>query len=347
MKYALFDKCIITIDDNNIITNIFNDDINKSYERIGNNINKFICGKEFPKNYNYHFYESIEILKKANKMYNYKTETCGLHTEYYYNGNKKIEYFHNNNIKEGKYIEYTNTGKLSLECYYVNNKLHGLYRQYDSQNQINRFTYVNDIKHGEYFYDYHDHIVKGLYENGKIISRQSIEKRTNIITEKIYKDENYDSNNLLCNETYYKNGQLKEKYYVDSSNNKHGKYIMYFHDGQIQCISYYDNGCNVNETTIYYENGKIYKYIKYDNEVKYKKNLSLENYNNGALKIKITHNLDAKNIEVTENYDIYGNLLNYECKNTHGIIFTFTLNNKNYKSEYKNILELFAKKILP
>jgi len=205
MKYALFDKCIITIDDNNIITNIFNDDINKSYERIGNNINKFICGKEFPKHYNCHFYESIEILKKANKMYNYKTETCGLHTEYYYNGKKKIEYFHNNNIKEGKYIEYTNTGKLSLECYYVNNKLHGLYRQYDSngnihiettyndgkinglyteiwnQNQINRFTYVNDIKHGEYFYDYHDHIVKGLYENGKIISRQSIEKRTNII----------------------------------------------------------------------------------------------------------------------------------------------------------------------
>lgn len=274
-------------------------------------------------------------------MYDYTTETCGLHTEYYYNGKKKIEYFHNNNIKEGKYIEYTNTGKLSLECYYVNNKLHGLYRQYNIDgnihiettysdgkinglyieisnfNGISKITYVDNIKHGEYFYDYHDYTEKGLYENGKIISKQCIKKRTNIIMEKIYKDDNYDSNNLLCYETYYTNRQLKEKYYINSNNTKHGKYIMYFHHGQIQCISYYDNGCNVNKTTIYYENGKIYKYIKYDNKVEYKKN-----YDNGALKIKITHNLDAKNTKVIEKYDIYGNLINYKCKNTHGIIFT-------------------------
>ena len=65
MKYTLFDKCFITIDESQIIHDIFNEKLDKHYKRIGSGRNTFICGQKIPYS-DINIYDSIEILKKAN-----------------------------------------------------------------------------------------------------------------------------------------------------------------------------------------------------------------------------------------------------------------------------------------
>ena len=146
MKYTHFDKCIIVLDDNDIIIDIKNFAETKKYKRLGSEKATYICGLSLPKSHERLIFKDLDILKKILKIYDYDNETTGLHTEYYYNGNIYIKYYQINKIKEGLYTRYHNNGVLELECNYINNILNGQYTQYDEKNRIVRTCFYIDGK---------------------------------------------------------------------------------------------------------------------------------------------------------------------------------------------------------
>ena len=200
MKYGLYDKHIISIDDENIIYRITNIDETIEYKRIGTARKKYICGKKLPDSYDNLLYESIDILKKANRLYDFTKdlEKCGMYTDYYFSGNIKEKYFHNKGIKEGVYYYFYDDLKnnIKFECNYINNILHGLYIKYydngnielksyydngklngeyiyypnrNEQNEYHKFLYINDSREGELIYESQKSISKGLCVNNAII----------------------------------------------------------------------------------------------------------------------------------------------------------------------------------
>ena len=71
-KYMLFDKCIITIDHEQIVQDIYNEDKNKHYTRIGSGKSTYICGKKIQDSSEYIMkYDSLEILNKVLKKFDY------------------------------------------------------------------------------------------------------------------------------------------------------------------------------------------------------------------------------------------------------------------------------------
>ena len=275
MKYTLFDKCFITLDENNIVHDIFNEKLDKHYKRIGSGRSTFICGQTMVYT-DIIIYDSIEILKKANNLYDYSIENCGLYTEYHYNGKLKMEYFQNNGIKEGLYKEYNYNGLLIKECDYVNgilngiykiyftdgklkiettyknNKIHGLYNDYSDTNIYRRYYYNEGNKEGEFIEEGTNYIKKGIYETNRIVELVSINKNTNIINEKRYKHVNYNENNLICCETYYESGNIKEKYFMNL-HNRHDKYCKYYESGQKEIECTYHYGTYTDSYYKYYE----------------------------------------------------------------------------------------------
>jgi hypothetical protein len=102
LQYAYVYNNIITIDVD-IIINITDINETNNYTRIGSGYNKFICGEKLPIIFNGILYNSIDILKKANGLYDYSKELNGLYTSYYINGTIKEEYYYINLKKNGLY----------------------------------------------------------------------------------------------------------------------------------------------------------------------------------------------------------------------------------------------------
>ena len=98
-KYILFDKCIIEVDEEKIVKNINNIANTKTYKRLGSGTQTFIIGKIIPQILYGYYYDSIDILLKANNLYDYSKDTCGIFTSYYISGDLKEEYFQINKIK--------------------------------------------------------------------------------------------------------------------------------------------------------------------------------------------------------------------------------------------------------
>ena len=69
MKYILFDNCIITIDDDKIVKEITNITNTKQYKRVGSMKSTYICGQPIPSSFFDYYYDTPEILKKANGSY--------------------------------------------------------------------------------------------------------------------------------------------------------------------------------------------------------------------------------------------------------------------------------------
>jgi antitoxin component YwqK of YwqJK toxin-antitoxin module len=136
MKYILFNNCIISVDDNKIIKQINNLTETKQYKRIGSGTMTFILNQVIPKNVGGFYYDTIEILKKANNLYDYSQDICGVYTGYYITGKLREKYFHNNNIKNSVYTSYFNNGNIEIEYYYINNVLNGFYKKYNYQHNV-------------------------------------------------------------------------------------------------------------------------------------------------------------------------------------------------------------------
>lgn len=93
MKYILFDKCIITIDEDKIIKEITDLSETKQYIRVGNRQRTYICGQPIPASFFGYYYDSPEILKKANNLYDYSKDISGVYTSYYHSGQIKERIF--------------------------------------------------------------------------------------------------------------------------------------------------------------------------------------------------------------------------------------------------------------
>ena len=350
-----------------IIHDIFNEKLDKHYKRIGSGRNTFICGQKIPYS-NINIYDSTEILKKANDLYDYTLENCGMHIEYNVNGKIKIEYFHNNGVKEGIYKEYDFYGNLIREHNYVNNKLNGITRHYKPTGELTievtykedkihgiyneyninsgyifrRYNYNEGEKEGEYIEEKTDYIINGIYENNTIVEMICTNKTTGIIIEKRYKHINYNENNLICGETHYESGKIKEIYYMHLNCN-HDKYIKYYESGQkhIEC-TYYNNTYR-NDYIVYHESGRLQKYTKFDSNI-------------GALIESISYyDHDVNNISEKKSGKTYqffkddGILHKFEYSDSPNIVIKYSIESHYYeqnKQTHKEILRNFALDLL-
>jgi antitoxin component YwqK of YwqJK toxin-antitoxin module len=314
-EYIYYHEHIIEID-GNVIINIIDKHNDKSRDRLALKGKKFIVNKTLPeqiKNNKFIYkYKSIDILKNANNLVKPNREN-GVQRYYNINGNITKEYYCNNFKKEGMYKEYFWNGSINIECYYVNDYLHGTYKEYEYENiqksdedrlvkicnyNMNKlcgkyikyhyypnkkyyeeYTYIDNIKNGEYKILSPNHTVLGKYENGIIINKITIQNE-NIM----YKENKINDNNNLINiyidnklfETYEKNTSNNKKYgnykkYFDGNIDKiniecnyfddkiHGIYREYFNDGKIKIECEYDIGIEKNKK-IYNADGKLIEY---------------------------------------------------------------------------------------
>ena len=356
-KYGIFDKCIIAVD-NDIIVNITNFTETKTYKRIGSGRNTYICGQKLPPYFNNIIYDSIEILKKANQLYDYSNETSGMYTSYFTNGNICVEYYQINNKKNGVYKQYYPNGKLQEERNYVDDVLHGQFIIYDDKgNKTSEYMYNNGKIHGifkkwsdgkyhpcttyeEYMYD--NNIKNGPYKlifsNGNVTVGSYIENNINEFTtitpnNIIIEKRSYDSvQNLYMHEKYYDSSKINEKYMIDGINRKFGEYIGYYENGNIQKICNYNNNI-IKKSISYYANGNIESEIIYDDTGNQMNKISY--YESGNIKEKYSK---INNIGITENYNEDGLLINYSHTQEKHKQFNLEFKSINwYRTENKDL----------
>lgn len=287
MKYILFDKAIITLDEDNIVREITNITNTKNYKRIGNKQRTYICGQPIPSSFNGYYYDTIEILKKANNLYDYSkdADTCGVYTSYYYNGMLKEEYFHINSIKNGIYKSYYENGILEIECEYIDNKLNGFYKKYDDKNNLLiECSYKDDKLHGifkKYQQNcYNDTTLIPRYCEKYISSDKIIYSETPYIDGIINGDYICKFNNYICtsmiqngiivniqlknintNRIIYKSNQIEHENNIYKYKNE-----SFYDSGELYELSYKINFEKFDgEYTNYYKNGNICEFKKYEN----------------------------------------------------------------------------------
>ena len=381
VKYCMFDKCIITVDDDDIILNITNIIQTKYYKRIGSEKNTYICGLKLPPYFCDNKYESIDVLKKVKGLYDYTKDKCGLYTTYYYNGKIKEEYFINDGLKEGIYKKYNDNGYLKndngyleIECNYVNNILHGPYKKYHKSGNIeiecnynegkinglykenkiindnkiheySEYNYVDNIKNGKFIVENktNNTITNGIYVDNVIT--ESIQKNitTNIILLK--RNINQDNPQLINIEKYYESGKIKEKYTMTKNELYDGDYIYYYENGNIKSIMYYKCGSKIFNSVSYYEDGSLMENREdtehIENNNKIRTIITKKYYNTGKLE------------RYEKNTGINGNHRHKESYGKNGILKYYSLRENNDIIEFstneyinKEKIKEFALKLL-
>jgi antitoxin component YwqK of YwqJK toxin-antitoxin module len=375
MRYGLFDKQIFAVDDDNIITQITNIEGTVEYKRITSARKKYICGKELPDTYEDTLYNSIDILKKAKKLYDFTKdlEICGLYTDYYSDGLIKEKYFHNKGIKEGAYYKYycNENNTIEIECNYVNNILNGEYIKYyqngnpeikcnymdnkiegeyfyysnnNDKNEYRKFLYINNKKEGECYFETSKSICFGKCVDNALIELVERDRITNIILSQRYICK--ENSDLIVIEIYYDSGKLKQKYTITKDEKANGEYIKYYENGNICSINYYkDNREILTKKIEYYENGNIKSHTLFD-DVDNNIYRMIKYCENGKIFENITY-IDNHMLKY-EKYDISGILIDYKF---HPIINGNKEYNKiNYNVNIKNInkedIKKFALKLL-
>lgn len=357
MKFILFDKSIITINDESdkkIVEKITNLTDTKSYKRIGSGKMTFILDKEIPSQFYDCLYDSIDILKKVNKEkfpnYNYdKINDCGLCVDYYANGKKMREYYQINNLKQGPYKEYYVDGTIKIYCDYIDGKIEGLYLEYDQDGFLKKeLQNKNGLLYGickyyeknqyQGYTEISDEItyIEG-YKNGDFT--RIIKKNDNNTIEK----GNFLNNCKIESITTHNNNIIINKRYAHP--NKDNVYIVedYYDDNIIKrkyCITYNNNNVYENLVGIdskYYENGIIESIQNYDDKtaITFYKNGNIKSekqnnnehylikcyYENGKLmSLENDFNVKSSNENLKQKTNIY--IL--EKYNTHGVLITYT-----------------------
>jgi len=369
MKYGIFDKCIIAIDDDNIIQEITDINETTTYKRIRSARKKYICGNKIPDTYSYNLYDTPEILKKAHKLYDYTKdlENCGILTDYYYSGHIKQKFFHNKGIKDGIYYEYyeniyknnNNNNNIKIECTYVNNILHGPYKKYYDNGKIEvvsnynnnkvcgeyiyypnkndsteycKFFYIDNKKEGECIYEKNKSISTGKCKDNCIIELIEKDRLTNIILSQRYIDK--ENPDLIVIEINYESGKIKQKYTVTKDEKINGEFIEYFENGNIsQYKQYFNHLIITNKTIEYYENGNIKSHvIENTNDNTYSYIMYYENQKISEKKI-----YDNNNIILYEKYNSNGWLIQYKYVGDGNLLHINSYNAINYKIDEKYI----------
>jgi len=195
----------------------------------------------------------------------------------------EIEDFTNNQMvddllmfKKGQKYNFQSTFKTREECFYhkffenfqmlfFENGYTGFYKEYDQYRRVTReFFHINGSINGiEKIYNY----IKNIRIENNFIDNKIIDKKT-FCNDKLLDFTRFITENNIKKkfiETYFKNGNINQKYTLLSNDKIDGEYIKYFENGKIQEHGFYNNGKKEGVHKIYYDNGNISSEITYLN----------------------------------------------------------------------------------
>lgn len=220
-KFLLYDHCIIVIDNDNIILEIFNIRTKKCHNRLNSGQRKIVKNYFFNYNNKTIFNSWNELLDHHNIDNN--ISISGIYVSYHTNKNIYKRFFHTNFRKEDKYEEYHSNNKIKILANYVDDKLFGEYKEYNMYgNLIFYANYIDNKLNGKYF----KMGVDKTYHNF------SMTINTNYIDGKINGEYTTDSINKLQNYTY-------------KDDKKHGPFYIfskrYHEEGRHRLYGEYDN----------------------------------------------------------------------------------------------------------
>ena len=207
---------------------------------------------------------------------------------------------------------------------------------------LRRYLFNEGKREGEFIEERKDYICKGIFENDRIVELINTNKNSNIIVEKKYKHPNYNENNLLCVETYYESGKIKE-IYSTTIMNKHNKYIKYYESGQKETECVYINGTYTGEYYNYYASGRICQYTNYGTN----KGIEIESIRYYDRDINNIYN--KRNGKKFVNYGTDGLLNRFEYSESPNIVIKYSIESHYYeknKEEHKKLLKEFALDLL-
>ena len=143
-------------------------------------------------------------IKKENQKYTvnlFNGKRHGVFTEYYKNGQIKLDYNYKNGVIDGAYKSYYENGQIEKNCNYINGKFDGSYKSYyENGNLMDQLHYKNGNKVGQ-FHSFYDN--KAKYQEGNFGEKEVVKE-------------------------YFKNGNLK---FLKENN----KYTFYDEDNNLKC----------------------------------------------------------------------------------------------------------------
>lgn len=157
---------------------------------------------------------------------------------FFENGELEQEGFYHGGKLDGEWRWYYPGGNLLKVEYYVNDKLEGKYAEFDQQGDtIQRGTYFDGVKNGDWYYNVGDHTEVGSYKYGL---KQGIWKHYYDNGELSFEGNYVDSAEEGIHRWYYDTGKLKERgRYILGK--KEGKWRKYNPDGSLFMIMKYEN----------------------------------------------------------------------------------------------------------
>ena len=173
----------------------------------------------------------------------------GLQTEWYDNGQKRIEGYYNDGKKEGLHTEWETNGWKEIERNYKNGKLHGLCIRYEFGVITSKIEYKNGVRHGTFI---------GFYKNGSISNIEFFKNgKLNGLVIDYQKSPNWDLNRLPLKKSeqiwkngypngesiyYYNNGKKSEECYYKGFKNFEGLRTRWYWNGQKKSEENYIDG---------------------------------------------------------------------------------------------------------
>ncbi len=136
-------------------------------------------------------------------------------TEFYEDGNKKIQANYKNGVLDGDYTKYGESGKIELFCQYLDGHLNGQYKEYFENGNVKKEQeYLNDKKEGECNEYFETGILKQKYNYAQDVLEGEVE----IYYEdgSIKKTEKYKNNKLNGDVKIYSNNNSSNPIYIDN-----------------------------------------------------------------------------------------------------------------------------------
>ena len=179
----------------------------------------------------------------------------------------EIEYYSNNKIYKTEYLE---NNKVVLEKNYsayteilykeTNYKLNTI-KEFDINSGL--ITYYKKSK-GEI--EYSVYYREGIFyktilkKSNKLIKLVELYPHSKIIKKKTI----YLFNSLYEYFDYYQTGNIRGHGTLNSNNKPEGSWEFYHHNGNLESTHIFSNGKLIRTSKLFYENGNLYKEIKYD-----------------------------------------------------------------------------------
>jgi uncharacterized protein len=183
-------------------------------------------------------------------------QLVGKTTNYFINGNIKSETEYNDSgMKEGRSVNYYYNGQKSMDFNYSNGKLNGESSQYNrSGKPFLKEVYKNDILTGVYLYNTDGSEKEYITPKGKKISFDIYDEEGFLYKTITYQNvETKDKTEKV----YFTNGRLSsENHYMDDQ--FEGKQYSYYQNGQLSSCSEYHHDMLNGLSMSYYSDGKIY-----------------------------------------------------------------------------------------